>query len=120
MSNRRNAFIYTISIFAVICLFNSFPSAYGQKNGQMNAKDLFEYHCVTCHGSDGKGTKRGQALKAPNLSDANWQASRKDEEILNSIINGKNKMPRWSDKLKEEEIQSLARYVRKLAPQKRP
>ncbi len=26
MSNRRNAFIYTISIFAVICLFNSFPS----------------------------------------------------------------------------------------------
>ena len=44
---------------------------------------------------------------------------KKDEEILNSITNGKNKMPRWIEKLKPEEIQALAKYVRKLAPKKR-
>lgn len=119
MSNRRNVFICAISIFAMIGLCDYFPVAHGQENEQINARDLFEYYCATCHGIDGKGTKRGQELKAPNLSDVNWQASKKDEEILDSIINGKNKMPRWSDKLKVEEIQALARYIRKLAPNKR-
>jgi mono/diheme cytochrome c family protein len=80
---------------------------------------LFEYHCATCHGTDGKGTKRGQALHAPDFTDIHWQDSKKNDEIINSIINGKDKMPRWSDKLSREEIELLSKYVRKLAPKKR-
>jgi len=83
-------------------------------------KKLFEYHCATCHGENGKGTKRGHELKVPNFADPEWQSTKKDEEILNSITNGKNKMPRWSDKLKPVEIQVLAGYVRKLVLKKRP
>lgn len=99
--------------FAVLSLYAFFSTTHGQQN---NTKELFEYYCATCHGVDGKGTKRGHALKAPNLADPQWQATKTDEEILNSIINGKNKMPKWSDKLKLEEIEALARYVRRLAP----
>lgn len=102
--------------FAALYVYISFSTACGQESKQNNVKELFDYYCATCHGTDGKGTKRGHALKAPDLADPYWQATKTDEEILNSIINGKNRMPRWSDKLKPEEIQALAKYVRKLAP----
>ena len=109
----------TLTGFLIIfCLYSSFSLVWGQEGEEINAKDLFEYHCATCHGADGKGTKRGRELKAPNLSDADWQATKTDVEILNSITNGKNKMPRWSDKIKPEEIQALAKYIRVLAPKK--
>ena len=119
MSNTKPLFIFAVSFFVPIGLYVSFSPAYAQEGEEINPKNLFEYHCSTCHGVDGKGTKRGHELKAPNLADNKWQSSKKDEEILNSITNGKNKMPRWSDKLKPEEIQALAKYVRKLTPKKR-
>jgi len=119
MSNMKILFIFKMSFFVMIGLYAGFSPAYGQEGEEINPKKLFEYHCSTCHGDDGKGTKRGHALKAPNLSDDKWQVSKKDEDILNSITNGKNKMPRWSEKLKPEEIQALAKYVRKLAHKKR-
>ncbi|MDN3513817.1 MAG: cytochrome c [Candidatus Brocadia sp.] len=111
---------YALSFLSSFCLCFGFSTIYGQEGEEVDAKSLFEYHCATCHGADGKGTKRGHELKAPNFADANWQAAKTDEEILNSVINGKNKMPRWSDKLQPEEIQALARYVRNLAPKKKP
>ena len=119
MGNVKTPFIFVISFFVTIGLYAGVFPAYGQEGEEINPKKLFEYHCSTCHGNDGKGTKRGHELKAPNLADAKWQVSKKDEEILNSITNGKNKMPRWIEKLKPEEIQALAKYVRKLAPKKR-
>jgi len=119
MGNVKTTFIFVTSFFVMIGLCAGFSPAYGQEGEEINPKKLFEYHCATCHGDDGKGTKRGHELKAPNLADANWQASKKDADILNSITNGKNKMPRWSEKLKPEEMQALAKYVRKLAPKKR-
>ncbi|HHT9111194.1 MAG TPA: c-type cytochrome [Candidatus Brocadiaceae bacterium] len=119
MKCRRKIWVYITSMCIVAGLYAGYSSVYGQEGEEINPKKLFEYHCATCHGDDGKGTKRGHELKAPNLADANWQATKKDEELLNSITNGKNKMPRWGEKLKAEEIQALARYVRKLAPKKR-
>ena len=119
MSNTRSLFIFAVPFFVTIGMYVSTPPACAQEGEEINPKKLFEYHCSTCHGNDGKGTKRGHELKAPNLADAKWQSSKKDEEIVNSITNGKNKMPRWSDKLKPEEIQALTKYVRKLAPKKR-
>lgn len=119
MSNWKKAVTYATSIFIIVGLCSFSTTVCGQEGEEIDARSLFEYHCATCHGADGKGTKRGRELKAPNLADAGWHATKTDEEILNSITNGKNKMPRWSDKLKPEEIQVLAKYVRKLAPKKR-
>ena len=119
MADWEKAVVYTFVFFTILGLYSGFPTAFGQEGEGVNAKNLFEYHCATCHGADGKGTKRGHELKAPNFADSDWQSKKKDEEILNSITNGKDKMPRWSDKLKSEEIEALAKYVRKLAPKKR-
>ncbi|MCC7210578.1 MAG: cytochrome c [Candidatus Brocadia sp.] len=119
MSEGKRAVVCGVYFLAVLGLYSGFSPVLGQEGEEINPKKLFEYHCATCHGEDGKGTKRGRELKAPNLADQEWQGKRKDDEILNAIMNGKNKMPRWSDKLKPEEIQVLARYVRKLAPKKR-
>lgn len=119
MGEGKRTVAYVVFFLAVFGLYSGFSTVLGQEGEEINPKKLFEYHCATCHGEDGKGTKRGRELKSPNLADPEWQGKRKDEEVLSSIMNGKNKMPRWSDKLKPEEIQALARYVRKLAPKKR-
>jgi len=119
MRNKKTLLGLVVSFFVVLGFYAGTSSVSGQEGEAINPRKLFEYHCATCHGEDGKGTKRGLELKAPNLADAKWQALRKDEDILNSITNGKNKMPRWSEKLKPEEMQALAKYVRKLAPKKR-
>ncbi|MBM2833188.1 MAG: cytochrome c oxidase, cbb3-type subunit [Candidatus Brocadiaceae bacterium] len=119
MCNKKTLLGFVVSSFVVLGFYAGTSSVSGQEGEEINPRKLFEYHCSTCHGEDGKGTKRGLELKTPNLADAKWQASRKDEDILNSITNGKNKMPRWSEKLKPEEMQALAKYVRKLAPKKR-
>ena len=118
MNDWKKAVSYTICSLAFFGLHSNFTTTFGQ-NEKIKKKKLFEYHCATCHGEDGKGTKRGRELKSPNFADPEWQAKKKDEEILNSILNGKNKMPRWTDKLKSEEMHALAKYVRKLAPKKR-
>ena len=119
MADWKKTVVYTFVFSTILGLYSGFPTAFGQEGEGINAKNLFEYHCATCHGADGKGTKRGHELKAPNFADSDWQSKKKDEEILNSITNGKDKMPRLSDKLKPEEIEALAKYVRKLAPKKR-
>ena len=75
MGNMKFPFIFVISFFVTIGLYAGFSPAYGQEGEEINPKKLFEYHCSTCHDEDGKGTKRGHELKAPNLADAKWQVS---------------------------------------------
>lgn len=83
-----------------------------------SAGDLFKAKCSMCHGPDGKGFS---AIKTPNFTDPKWQASKKDAEILDAIKNGKKDtmMKGFSDKLKEDEIESLAKYIRSLDSSKK-
>ena len=87
--------------------------------GKIDYKKIFEYECQKCHERDGKGTKRGKKLGVPDFTDAEWQTSVTDEQLIASITNGKKKMPKQGDKLSPEEIKALVRYVRILAPKKR-
>lgn len=79
------------------------------------AQDLFEKHCVFCHGADGKGqTRKGKELKAPNFTSARFQKHTTDLEMVEAVTDGipKHKMPAFKDKLSSAEIASLANYVR--------
>ena len=81
----------------------------------VDASVLFDKHCAACHGKDGQAkTFKAKFNHARNLADPNWQAEVSDERIFNSISNGKGKMPAWSKKLSEAEINALVGYVRKL------
>ncbi len=65
--------------------------------------------CVACHGTDGRPT----IPDAPDLTDADWQRQRTDEELSKSIANGKGTMPAF--KGSSADIEALVAYVRSLA-----
>jgi mono/diheme cytochrome c family protein len=87
--------------------------------GKIDYKKIFKNECLKCHGRDGKGSKRGKKLGTPDFTNAEWQESVTDEQLINSITNGKKKMPKQEGKLSPEEIKALVKYVRMLAPKKK-
>ena len=82
------------------------------------AKVNFEAKCAGCHGKDGKGeTKAGQKLGTLNFTDPKVQESKKDEAMFKAIKEGIKKgdtplMKPYADKLTDEEIKALVKYVR--------
>ena len=80
-----------------------------------SAAQLYTKQCASCHGRDGRSkTLKGRVKHARNLADRDWQDKVSDERIFNSINNGKGKMPAYGKKLSQEQIESLANYVRAL------
>jgi cytochrome c6 len=80
-----------------------------------SAAQLYTKHCASCHGKDGRSkTIKGKLKHSRDLTDREWHEKVSDERIFNSINNGKGKMPGYAKKLSEEQIESLATYVRAL------
>lgn len=80
-----------------------------------SAAELYSKNCATCHGRDGRSkTLKARRNHARNISDPEWQDRVSDERIFNSIMNGKGKMPAYSKKISEQEIDGLVTYVRAL------
>lgn len=79
------------------------------------AAALFDKHCDTCHGRDGRAkTFKAKFNHARDLTDAAWQADVTDEHLFNSIARGRGKMPAFGKKLTTGQIESLVAYVRGL------
>jgi cytochrome c553 len=82
-----------------------------------DAKENWEKSCAKCHGADGKGgTKMGQKLEIKDFTDAKYQASLKDEDMLKAIKEGvkdgeKTRM-KAAEGLSDEEMKALVAYVR--------
>jgi mono/diheme cytochrome c family protein len=80
-----------------------------------SAAELYAKHCASCHGKDGRAkTLKAKIKHARDLTDQAWQDDASDERIFNAIMNGKRKMPGFSKKLSEPEIDALVSYVRAL------
>jgi len=57
----------------------------------MPPEEIYRAVCMACHDTDGKGKIVRQAMPSiPDLTDAKWQASRKDSELQHSILEGKD------------------------------
>ena len=76
-------------------------------------KALFDAKCSKCHGTDGKGIK---SLSPPDFTDAKWQASRKDAQLIATINNGKDTMPGFKGAIPAADIKALVKLVRDFAP----
>ncbi len=78
---------------------------------------LFRSKCSMCHGLDGKGFP---AIKTPDFTDPKVQAAITDKEMVTIIKEGKKgtAMAPFADKLKEDEIQALVKYIRSLNSKK--
>jgi cytochrome c553 len=74
-------------------------------------------HCASCHGKDGKGqTKAGKLAGVKDQTDAQYQASLKDDKMFKSIKEGikegeKIKM-KPAEGLSDDEIKALIAHVR--------
>ena|ERR1700722_3654808 len=81
---------------------------------QGTAEANFKAKCAGCHGPDGAGmTAAGKAMKVRDFHDPEVQKE-SDAQLTDIITNGKNKMPKYGDKLKDTEIKDLAAYVHDL------
>jgi mono/diheme cytochrome c family protein len=91
-------------------------AAQGASFSDAPAAALYNKHCATCHGKDGRAkTLKAKFNKARDLTDAEWQAAVTDERLFNSITRGRgNKMPSFGKKLNAAQVESLVAHVRRL------
>jgi cytochrome c6 len=86
-----------------------------QMRAQGDAETNYKAKCAGCHGPDGTGaTPAGKAVAARDFHSADVQKET-DAEMADVIAKGKNKMPKYADKLKDKEIKDLVTYVRALS-----
>ena len=114
---KNKFFISTVIILLLFLAQVNLHSAFG---GKINYKKIYENECQKCHGEDGKGSKRGKSLGVPDFTDAEWQNSVKDEQLIKSITNGKKKMPKQEGKLSPEEIKATVKYIRFFKSKRKP
>jgi mono/diheme cytochrome c family protein len=86
---------------------------------QPDGATIFKRNCVMCHGPDGKGVA---TFKTPDFTDPKVQASITDEQILETIKNGRKGtvMPPWRDKLSDQDIKLVAAHIRSFGTQNQP
>jgi mono/diheme cytochrome c family protein len=71
---------------------------------------LFQMHCASCHGVDGKGLEK---TKRHDFTSAIWHASRQDLDIADAILRGRAPMmPPIS--LSESQLRDVISHVRSL------
>ncbi len=90
------------------------PAVYAQGT----AEATYKAKCAGCHGVDGgANTPAAKALGVRDFQSPDVQKET-DTELADIITKGKNKMPKYGEKLKESEIKDLAGYVRVLGKKK--
>jgi mono/diheme cytochrome c family protein len=71
---------------------------------------------VRCHKEDGTGgpvkLDDGTTLKVPNLHDAH-AVKHTDEQFSTKIQNGGDGMPRFKDRLNQQQVNALVRLIRR-------
>lgn len=85
-------------------------------------KNIYERHCVACHGKKGKGDgptarkleKHPRDLSSPEL----WEQS--EGALLWKISEGHKPMPTFKDVTSDEERWPVINYIRTLAPKPAP
>ena len=66
--------------------------------GDIDAQGIYTKRCVICHGEDGSGqTDLGSGLGASDFSDKAVQDGITDEQIVEQIANGSDKMFPFKD-----------------------
>ena len=74
----------------------------------------YKAKCTMCHGASGAGdTPAGKAMKARDLRSPEVK-KQTDDQLAAVIANGRNKMPKFADKLSAAEIKALVQFIRAL------
>jgi mono/diheme cytochrome c family protein len=82
------------------------------------AAAAYRQNCLTCHGSNGRGTDMRPTMPAiPDFTNRGWQRNRSNAQLAASVHDGKNGlMPAFGDRLTPNDIRDLVVYVRAFGP----
>ena len=77
---------------------------------------LWQMRCARCHGEAGRGDgpERPPGAAIPDMTSADFQQNRSDEQLTEVVENGRGLMPAFGDALTPEGISVLVRHVRTL------
>ena len=92
--------------------------------GAGTAEENFQWYCVQCHGSEGKGDGINSVDELPvgpmNLTNPEEMKKFSSDQIIQTVTHGgptntlDSLMPPWGNRLTSDEIRDLMRYVRSL------
>ena len=96
------------------------PSATAPADEFARAKTNYAKNCEACHGPNAEGglaKVNNKQIKVPSLKAAH-AIKHTDEQLTKMITNGEEDMPAFKDKLSQDEINELVRYIRKVVQAK--
>ena len=115
---RRN--IWGILCFLTVGLCGTLVAAESQQGTPNKGEAIYLQHCAGCHGTSGDGL--GPDIKELIVPPANFRApkyrSKTDMDLYLAIKQGVlfSPMHGWADRLSDQEIRNVLRYIRSLAP----
>jgi cytochrome c6 len=74
----------------------------------ISPKEKYLVNCARCHGEFGEGRLRGIPFTKGHA------LAHSEEEFIQTVTNGKKKMPSFRTELSDDEIKWVVRYVRKV------
>ena len=96
------------------------PSAAAPADEFARAKANYAKNCEGCHGPNAEGglaKVNNKQIKVPSLK-AEHAIKHPDEKLTKMITNGEEEMPAFKDKLSQDEINEMVRYIRKVVQAK--
>ncbi len=90
------------------------------KKAAPDGKALFQAKCASCHGKDAKGSPAMAKMFKLENGELNLVGLKiADEDLTKIIKGGKNKMPKFQEKLSDPETAALIGYIKSIgAPKK--
>lgn len=106
----RKAFLASLITLCTASVLSTLIFGFAQENEL--GTQVYEKKCVMCHGKDGVGdTKAGKMMKTPDINVAEWKNGKTVADLVKTLREGLGKMPKYDDKLTEEEIEAVAGYT---------
>lgn len=89
---------------------------------QVDGATIYMEKCKKCHGEKGEGNPKATEKLCKGVDPEKLKldpiATKSDEEVKKLIVEGKEKMPAYAEKLTPEEIDAVTAYCRVLVPAK--
>lgn len=122
MNHLKTLKLFVLLIFTVFALFacNTQKQTETVENTNLNSPPeievakkpdgagIYKANCARCHGENGEGTDKGISFLKGHALDHT------EEDFIKQVENGEKdeKMPAFKDKLTDEEIKAVVKYVR--------
>lgn len=78
--------VITYGVAPIAAIFGLFLTVAPVHAGDINK--VYKDTCELCHGPDGKGSEAGKGFGVPDFSSADYQKSRTDAQMKESMTNG--------------------------------